>query len=625
MRDESMPDIYKILAQSRKRILIPPTKMSLVEWADEYRVLSPESSSEPGRFKTSRVEVARGPMLAVTDPKVREITVVCCTQLMKTELLNNIVGFFIHQDPAPLIVMQPNEKLGKAWSQDRLDKMIRDTPVLQDKVKDKKSRDSENTISHKSFPGGHVTVVGSNAPGDLAMRPVRVVLCDEVDKYPPSAGKEGDPISLIRERAATFWNYLIVKVCSPTIEGRSRIQQEYDNSDQRKFHVPCPHCGVADEMRWDHVKWEEGAPRDAKYHCPSCEKPWSEPERIKALSSGTWVATAPFNGHAGFHVTKLSSPWETLGTLVVKFLEAKKSPETLKAFVNTQLAETWKEKGDAPEWERLYRQREKYKIGTVPIRGLFLTCGVDVQGDRIEYEVVAWGRGKESWSVEYGVIMGQTNTDMPWIKLAEVLDHQYEHERGGMLPIRMMAVDSGHNTQHVYNWVRRFPPNRVIAIKGDKLQIIVGIPKAADVNMNGQKSRRGLRIWPIGVGTVKSELYSWLKLEPPLHEEESFPAGFCHFPEYDEEYFKMLTAEQLVKVMHKGYARYEWTKFRDRNESLDTRVYARAAASIVGLDRYKENNFDDLERQLIDSPKTDSPAQSQVQSGGIERKKSPYW
>jgi phage terminase large subunit GpA-like protein len=215
------------LIKSRKATLTPSPRLNLVEWADRYRYLSAEASSIPGRWKTGNVEAARGPMLAVTDPRVRKITVMGPTQLLKTELINNVVGYFIDQDPAPMIVMQPTGKMAEAWSKDRLDKMLRDTPALAGRVKDKRSRDSDNTILHKSFPGGHVTVVGSNSPSDLASRPVRVTLCDEVDKYPESAGKEGDPIKLIEERADTFWNSLSIRVCSPTINGRSRIESEY--------------------------------------------------------------------------------------------------------------------------------------------------------------------------------------------------------------------------------------------------------------------------------------------------------------------------------------------------------------------------------------------------------------
>jgi phage terminase large subunit GpA-like protein len=222
------------------------------------------------------------------------------TQLLKTELLNNVVAYFIDQDPAPMIVMQPTGKMAEAWSKDRLDKMLRDTPALAGRVKDKRSRDSDNTILHKSFPGGHVTVVGSNSPSDLASRPVRITLCDEVDKYPASAGAEGDPIKLIEERADTFWNSLSIRVCSPTVQGRSRIETEYELSDKRVFCGKCPHCEELEVLKWDNVQWLDTDPEGtAAYHCSLCKTAWSEQNRLDAISNGEYKATAPFKGHAG--------------------------------------------------------------------------------------------------------------------------------------------------------------------------------------------------------------------------------------------------------------------------------------------------------------------------------------
>jgi phage terminase large subunit GpA-like protein len=313
------PILAAALLAVRAKTLKPTPKLDLVQWADAFRYLSPEAASQPGRWATKAVEVARGPMLAVTEPGVHEITVMCCTQLMKTELLLNVIGYFTHQDPAPMLLLQPTVELAEAFSKDRIDPMFRDSPVLRDLLGDKRSRDANNTILHKSFPGGHLTMVGSNAPGNLAMRPVRVVLCDEVDKYPASAGNEGDPIKLAMERSATFWNWLVITTCSPTLAGVSRIEKNYERSDKRVFSVPCPHCGDAREMQWQHVLWTEGQPETAAYRCPECGCLWSEPERLRAIARGSWVATRPFNGHAGFAVSKLASPWESLSKLARKW------------------------------------------------------------------------------------------------------------------------------------------------------------------------------------------------------------------------------------------------------------------------------------------------------------------
>lgn len=534
-------------------------------------------------------------MLAVTDPRVRKITVMGPTQLMKTELINNIVGYFIDQDPAPMIVMQPTGKMGEAWSKDRLDKMIRDTPTLAGRVKDKRSRDSDNTILHKSFPGGHVTIVGSNSPSDLASRPVRVTLCDEVDKYPSSAGDEGDPIKLIEERSDTFWNSLSVRVCSPTIDGRSRIKAEYDLSDKRVFHGLCPHCDALDDLQWSNVVYNDADPDSAAYVCSHCKTPWSEQDRLAAISNGEYIATAPFKGHAGFKCNKLASPWQPVSVLVRKYLEAKEDPEKLKTFTNTQLAETWIEKGEVPEYKRLYERRETFALNQVQPGVVFLTAGVDVGKDYLKVEILGWGRDKQSWPVDYRTLMGDTATDAPWNELEKVLNESWLASENRPLQIRMMLVDSGFNTNFVYSWVRKQPADRVRAIKGsDKLQMSFSAPKDIDLNRNGAKMKRVSKVWPVGVSVIKSQLFSWLMLEG-AGDDGKFKPGFCHFPLYDEEYFKGLCSEQLVKRVVNGRTVYRWVKIHERNEPLDVRVYNIAAASMFGIDRFTETDWDVLE------------------------------
>lgn len=594
--------LAQVLPALRRSHLKPPPRLTLVEWADQYRHLSAEASSLAGRWVTERVEVARGPMLAASDPEVREITVMCCTQLMKTELLLNLIGFFVHQDPAPILLMQPTVHIAEAFSKDRVDPMFRDSPALKDKLGGKKSRDGGNTILHKQFAGGHLTMVGANAPGELAMRPVRIVLCDEVDKYPVSAGDEGDPIKLAAERSATFWNYLIVKVCSPTIEGKSRIAMEYDLSDKRVFEVPCPYCDERQEMRWERVYWPEGQPELAAHACRKCGVQWSEPERQRAIAKGTWRATAPFNGHAGFKVSKLASPWEPLSKLAKKWVDCQGKPEQLKTFYNTQLAETFKEVGEAPPWKELYERRESYSIGSVPADALMLTAGVDVQKDRLEYEVVGWAPGKRSYSIEYGVIRGDTeNTgdDGPWEELQTLITSgQWEHASGVMLPLRFTAIDSGFRTSTVYDFCRRFSLNKVAPIKGrDDQAMAISAPRKIDLKRDGKAVWKSLRLYTVGSSLLKSEFYDWLGLKQS--ESGNYPPGYCHFPEYEEQHFKELTSEQVMVKISRGYAKQVWVKTPGvRNEPLDCRVYARAAAAIAGMDRWRDRDWDALAEQF---------------------------
>jgi len=594
------------LSLARKENLKPPPKLNVVEWADSKRKLSSVSSSEPGQWRTGRVEAARGIMLAVTDPEIHTISIMACTQFLKTELILNTIGFHVDQDPAPMIVVQPTVHMAEAFSKDRIAPMFEESPALKSKLKDKRSRDSGNTILHKQFPGGALTMVGANAPGDLAMRPVRIVLCDEVDKYPLSAGDEGDPIAIITERTAAFWNAKIIHACSPTIEGKSRIAFEYEQSDQRIFEVPCPHCGERQEMEWKNVLWPKGKPHKAKYHCSGCGVEWKEVERLAAISWGTWRATKPFTGHAGFKVNKLASPWETMGKLAKKFVKACKNPELLKTFINTQLAETFKMKGDVPDWKRLYDRREHYKINTIPDkRIMFLTCGVDVQKKYLQLEIVGWGRNKESWSIDYRVLEGDYHDKSPagpWAKLEKILEETWVHPFGAELKIARTAVDAGAFTQEVRDWCRHYQVSQVMAIKGaDSAQSFLGAARDADVVTAGKKKiSRGIREFTIGVSIGKEELYGWLNKEKPTDESgDPFPSGYCHFPEYDEEFFRQITGEQLMLTKNKkGFDVYSWEKLRDRNEALDCRNYARAAASSYGLDRFKEDRWKEMEAAL---------------------------
>lgn len=620
----------------------PSPRLTLPQWADEYRYLSAEASAEPGRWSTERVAVARGPMEAVTHEGTQKITLMCCTQLLKTELLNNVIGYYVHQDPAPIIVMQPTVGMAESYSKDRIATMFRDTPALAGKISDAK-RSSESTILHKSFPGGHVTMVGANAPGELASRPVRIVLCDEVDKYPISAGAEGDPIKLLSERSATFWNYKIVHTCSPTVEGTSRISIEYEEGDQRIFEPTCPHCGHKHEMHWNNVRWQDGDASTAAYYCPECGSKWTEVERLRAIRNAMdepefidedgcfhgygWRAQKPFKGHASFRASKLVSPWEPLTKIASKFLECGTNKEMLKTFYNTQLAETWKEKGDAPPWKQVYNRREEYARNIIPMRACVVTAWADVQKDRIEVEIVAWAEKRESWSIDYRVFMGDTaNLESECYKqMSALLSEQFKHESGVMLMLDRVGMDSGYNTQVVYNWARqhRDQHERVMVTKGnDTLPVLVGIPTTKDTKANGQRNRRGIKVWHIGTNMAKSELYGFLR------QEDEGADGWCHFPEYDEEYFKMLTAEEWRVKKVRGYDRGEFVKVRERNEALDCRVGNRALSHAIGIDRWQADQWQARRDNLGIGQEIEAETEIiQVKQPKVEivRKKSSFW
>jgi phage terminase large subunit GpA-like protein len=382
--------------------------MTVSQWADAERRLSPEASAEPGRWYTSRAEYLRGIMDAISDPAIRQVAVMSSAQVGKTEFILNVIGYHIDRDASPILCIQPTLQMAQAFSKDRLAPMLRDTPKLQGKVKDPRSRDSGNTTLHKVFPGGHITIAGANSAAGLASRPVRIVLCDEVDRYPSSAGTEGDPIRLAAKRATTFWNSKLVTVSTPTVKGASRIEAEWLDSDQREYHVKCPHCGASQTLKWRNVHWEEDKPQTACYTCEECGVTWTDADRFKAIKAGEWIATQPESGVAGFRLSGLYSPWVPLDDAVRDFLEAKKLPETLRVWVNTFLGETWEEQGDGIDEANISARREAYE--NVPDAVHLLTAGVDVQDDRVEVEVLGHGRDEETWSIDHAIIYGDPST-----------------------------------------------------------------------------------------------------------------------------------------------------------------------------------------------------------------------
>ena len=282
IRSKQREALERRLQDAAEKALKPPPKLTVSQWADSYRQLSSESSAEAGRWSTSRAEYQRGMRDAVSDISVETVVLMTGAQIGKTELINNVVGFHIHQDPAPMLVVQPTLEMAQTWSKDRLSPAIRDTPVLTEKIKDPRSRDSGNTTLHKVFSGGHVTACGANSPSSLASRPCRIILCDEVDRYPLSAGSEGDPVGLAKRRSATFWNKKLILVSTPTEKGASRIEQAYEESDKRKYHVACPDCDHRQVLSWANVKWEEGKPSSAEYVCEDCGSCWGERGVVEA-------------------------------------------------------------------------------------------------------------------------------------------------------------------------------------------------------------------------------------------------------------------------------------------------------------------------------------------------------
>ena len=301
---------------------MPPPKLTVSDWADKERRLDGQSSAEPGRWYTSRAEYQRGIMDACCDPNVNEVVVMAGAQLGKTEAILNVIGYHIDNDPSPILVLQPTLSMGQAFSKDRVAAgLLSSTPCLSDKVRDPRARDSGNTTLHKIFPGGALTIVGANSPSGLASRPIRIMLADEVDRFPVSAGSEGDPIQLGRKRTATFWNRKVVMVSTPTNKGASRIEEAFEASYMRRFYLPCKHCHHDQHLRWANVRWEKDKPETAQYMCEECGVLLSDSDRLWSIRNGQWVAEKPFMGVAGFTISGLYSPWTTLADGVREFCQ----------------------------------------------------------------------------------------------------------------------------------------------------------------------------------------------------------------------------------------------------------------------------------------------------------------
>lgn len=591
----------------------PPPLLTLSAWADEKFYLSSESAAEAGKWHT--IPYQREPMDAITDPMVERMSWMKSARVGYTKAINAAVGYYIDQDPSSIMVVQPTIQDAEGYSKEEIAPMLRDVPCLRGKVREPKSKSGGNTILHKEFPGGALGMVGANSAAGFRRVSRRILLCDEIDGYPESAGPEGDPIRLAERRTEYFWNRKIIKGSTPTIAGRSAIEREFLAGDQRRYYVPCPECGEFQYLKWAQIKfpgdeWKTGdaakkQPELIYYECEFCQAHITHDAKRAMVEAGEWRAHAPFNGHASFHIWAAYSysPNATWANIVAEFIDARhQGVESLKTWVNTVLGETWKDKGEAPDWQRLYDRREDYPIGTVPRGALFLTAGVDVQKDRLVWEVVGWGRGKQSWSVDQGVFPGDTSSSAPWEKLDGLLSTTWEHAGGVDLRLAVLAVDSGYNTQQVYSWGRKHPMNRVMAVKGTSgAQMILGLPSPVDVNMRGRKMRRAYKVWPAGVSIAKSELYGWLRLDRPTDDSgDAYPPGYCHFPRYDAEFFKQLTAEQLVPHKNrKGYIRSEWELMPGReNHALDCRIYARVAAAACQMDRMTDANWQQLEQQL---------------------------
>jgi phage terminase large subunit GpA-like protein len=544
-------------------------------------------------------------MDAPLEPGVETVVFMKAAQIGGSEALNNTLGYFIHQDPSPIILVQIGEKEAKAYSKERIQPMINDSPVLADRVADAKTRSSDNTTLTKEFRGGHLAIAGANAPAGLRSRARRILLLDEVDGYPPSAGTEGDPVELVVARSRTFWNRIVFLNSTPTLEGLSRIEAALKDCDVvRLFHLPCPHCQHEQHLIFSNLQWEKDKegnhlPDTVQYACESCGALIDEKKKNWMLRNGRWVdgrmkegedgvdsekeewwskAPGPTRVRSiGFQLNALYSPWMKWEEIVRMFLRSKGDPLRLQVFVNTVLGEVFREKGFRVDAHPLMARAEVYPAEPVPEGVLLITAGVDVQADRLEVELVGWGTNYESWSLDFMRIPGDPSLEGGvWDNLDLVLSKKYRHPSGIRFPVYAACVDSSYLTQTVYKYCSARQAARVWPIKG-----FDGEGRTIwDKPSNRNKFR--VPMYPVGVDTAKGVIYSHLRIQKPDDWDGGSIPGFAHFPArvpYDEEYFRQLTSEKVVvRQAQRGHMKRQWIRRPGRRaEALDCRVYALAA------------------------------------------------
>ena len=592
--------------------LRPEQALTVSEWADKHRRLSSKASAEPGPWRTNRTPYLREPMDCLSSTSsVQRVVMMFAAQTGKTEAGANWLGYVIDHAPGPMLLVQPTVEMAKRLSKQRLESLITETPVLAEKIAPSRSRDSGNTMFAKDFPGGMMLLTGSNSATGLRSTPCRYIFCDEIDAFPSDVDGEGDPVSLAEKRATTFARRKILLTSTPTVKDFSRIEAEYERSDQRRFYVPCPCCSVMQWLKWPQLKWENNEPATAAYECEVCHERFAEIHKPAMLRNGEWRATAPSNGKtAGFHLSGLYSPlgWLSWADMVDDFLRAKTDAPMLKSFVNTRLAETWEEDfASKVSADGLLERCEHYQAAMVPEGGLALTVGVDVQDNRLAISVWAWGREEEGWLLDHQEIYGDPSRQELWKQLDEVVLREWPHAVGPAMRPDVVAIDSGgHFTAEVYQYARERARQGVVAIKGQSQRGKPPIGKGSkvDVNHQGRTLKRGAVVYLVGGDTVKTTLFGRLK-----HNEQG--AGFLHFHMGTTgEYFEQLTAEkQVLRYNRGGFPTREWVKKPSaRNEALDCLVYAYAALNLMYQRFDRRTIWDQLEKRLEGTGKKKKPA-----------------
>ncbi len=594
MEEKTIALFQKIL-----KCLKPPEQIPLSNWADKYRKLPSESSSEPGRWKTSRTPYLKKIMDSISDRSVRKVVIMSSAQVGKSEVLLNTMGYFTHIDPSPILLVQPTVDMGKDFSKERIGPTYRDTEVLKNKLGDENKKSSTNTLLNKFFPGGYIAIVGANSPVGLASRPIKILLCDEIDRWPQSAGDEGDSLAIVEKRTTTFsHSRKNVYVSTPTIDGISRIQHEFLQGTQEEWQLPCPGCGYYQTLSWDKIKFTLDETRKkiekdtiVTLTCEKCGE--INDEYAWKSGDGRWTEKVENEEIKSFHLSSLISPWKPWLEIVEAFLAAKNDKQMLKVWTNTELGDVFMEEGSQLDELELHNRREFYNC-ELPKGVLILTAGVDVQDDRLEVEVVGWGRDYESWGIEYKKIYGDLSQSDIWDRLDLYLSKTFKFENGTELNIANVCIDTGgHFTTEVYKYCHKPHKVRITAIKGKGGVGIELINNVSKVKIDKEKKKsRTIPLYIIGVDSGKETLMGRLKVNEA-------GSSYCHFPKdtdknYNLTYFKGLTSEYQITKMVNGKPKQQWVqKPRTRNEPFDLRNYATVALEIIS-----PINYDGLEEKI---------------------------
>ncbi len=606
--------------------LRPDPDHTVSTWADNHRMLSQKASAEPGRWRTERTPYLREIMdeLSPSSPAQR-VVFMAGAQVGKSETGNNWLGFVIHHAPGPMLLVQPTVDTAKRFSKQRLAPMIDESPALRERIMDNKSRDSSNAMMSKEFPGGVLLITGANSASGLRSMPIRYLFMDEVDAYPLDVDGEGDPIQLAEKRTTTFARRKVFMSSTPTVKDVSRIEREFNLSDQRRYFVPCPHCAHMQWLKWANLKWSDDDPNTAAYACEECGTLIEERHKTEMLNAGEWRPTANSDGRTvGFHLSSLYSPlgWKSWAEIVSEFQQAKGDAPLLKTFVNTVLGETWEEEyATKLGADDLKTRVEFYTPGVAPARALAVTCAVDVQDNRLAVKLVGWGRDEEGWVIDHMEIYGDPGQAKVWQQLDEVILKPVAHELAQPIKIMATAIDSGgHFTAEVYAYCRDRKAHGVFAIKGQSQRGKPPIGKSSKVDLNwkGRSIKGGAEVYPVGSDTIKSTIFARLKLNEP-------GPGYLHFhAELPSDYFDQLTAEKQVTRYVKGFPVREWVKKSGaRNEALDVMVYNYAALHWLYMRHNRRTIWDQMEKSLNITTKTEPAkppvAQNKAAQGKIKR------